>query len=56
MKEDKKYFDLKQLAEKIHDNSYYPPYVPNVFYFYNKETANKITEAGMKAIREMNYE
>ena len=52
----KEYNDTLKLAKKIYNNSHYPPYVPNVFYFYDKETANRITETGNKIIREMNYE
>ena len=45
--------NTKKLAEKIDKNSFWETYVPNVFYFYSKETANKITKAGQKALRKL---
>lgn len=51
-KEDKKFFDLKQLAEKIHANSVWPVYCPNVFYFYSPDYANKFTETGKSILRD----
>ena len=52
----KEYNDTLKLAKKIYNNSHWPVYSSGVFYFYNQETANRITEARMKAIREINYE
>ena len=52
-KEDKKYFDLKKLAEKIHNNSVWPVYCPNVFYFYSPDYVNKFTETGKSILREI---
>lgn len=52
-KEDKKYFDLKKLAEKIYNNSVWPVYCSNVFYFYSPDYANKVTEAGKSILREL---
>jgi len=46
--------DTKKLAEKIDKNSFLETYVPNVFYFYSKEKANKITKAGRKALKKIN--
>ena len=52
MKEDnKKYFDLKKLAEKIYNNSVWLVYSPNVFYFYDSKTADEITKIGKEYIR-----
>lgn len=52
----KEYNDTLKLAKKIYNNSHWPVYSPDVFYFYNQETANRITEAGKKTIMEINYE
>ena len=45
--------NTKKLAEKIEKNSFGKIYVLNVFYFYSKEKANKITKAGQKALRKL---
>ena len=45
--------NIKKLAEKIDKNSFWETYVPNVFYFYSKEKANKITKAGRKVLRKL---
>ena len=45
--------NTKKLAEKIDKNSFWKTYVPNVFYFYSKEKANKITKAGQKELRKL---
>lgn len=44
---------FKNLAEKIVANSVWPVYSPNMFYMYSKEDAEKVTEEGKKAIRNM---
>ena len=43
----------KTVLEKAIYNSFWPIYIPNFFYFHNIEKANKITEEGRKALREM---
>lgn len=45
--------NTKKLVEKIEKNSFLETYVPNVFYFYSKEKANKITKIGQKALRKL---
>jgi len=45
--------NAKKLAEKIDKNSFWETYVPNVFYFYSKRKANKITKAGQKELRKL---
>lgn len=38
------------ILEKIFANSFYPVYVPNVFYWNSVKKAEAITEAGKKAL------
>lgn len=50
-----KFTDIKKLWDKIIKNSFYEPpfYFPSTFQFYSKEDAEKVTEEGKKAIRNM---
>lgn len=45
--------EKKTLAEKIDRNSFLETYVPNCFYWYSAEKAEKVTECGKKALSEM---
>lgn len=53
MSSENNFDDIKKLAEKIDKNSFWETYVPNVFYFYSKEKANKITKVGQRALRKL---
>lgn len=53
MSSENNFNNVKKLAEKIDKNSFWETYVPNVFYFYSKEKANKITKAGQKTLRKL---
>ncbi len=53
MSSENNFDDIKKLAEKIDKNSFWETYVPNIFYFYSKEKANKITKVGRKALRNL---
>ena len=43
----------KQLAEKIEANSFWPVDTPTMFYFSRPGEAEEVTEAGRKALKEL---
>lgn len=44
---------IMRLNRKIVANSFYPVYIPNIFYWNNIADAEKFTEEGRKALKEI---
>ena len=44
---------IMRLSRKIVANSFYPVYIPNIFYWNNMDDAMRVTEIGCKVMREM---
>lgn len=44
---------IMRLNRKIVANSFYPVYIPNIFYWNNMADAMKVTEIGCKKMREL---
>ena len=45
--------DNLRMARKIVANSFFPIYIPNIFYWNNLADAEKFTEEGRKALKEI---
>lgn len=45
--------DNLRMARKIVANSFFPIYIPNIFYWNNIADAEKITQEGRKALKEI---
>lgn len=44
---------IMRLNRKIVANSFYPVYIPNIFYWNNMDDAMRVTEIGCKKMREL---
>ena len=44
---------ILRLNRKMVANSFYPVYIPNIFYWNNMDDAMRVTEIGCKLMREM---